>query len=401
MSRFRVVAIFLAALCAASCLSGEKRNTDPKRVSPETTNAAEPAVAALSNGDAVVVWVEHGKESADVLARIFDAKGNVAGEPVRVNTDPGEAKAWRGDPPTVKVGPDDTIYVGWTGSIPNASGTTLNLSTSHDRGSTFSAPVKVNDDTEPASHGMHSLALDGAGRVFVAWLDERYLAAAPHVEDHHHEASEPNAELYFAVSSDGGKTFSPNRLIARDVCPCCKTAITASARDGGLYIGWRQVLPGGFRHIAVVKSADHGTNFARPVIVSDDQWKIDACPVSGPTVVADRDGLTVVWFSGGESRPHGIYWTSTPDLSKSTFSAPLLVGPADSGGTPVILGGVALWSDAGRLRLAPLVGRSDFHAIELDEGQVPAAIVGSKKTFIAYTKTDNGRSAVWLSTLVN
>ena len=29
----------------------------------------------------------------------------------------------------------------------------------------------------PASHGMHSLAVEPDGRVIVAWLDERYLKA--------------------------------------------------------------------------------------------------------------------------------------------------------------------------------------------------------------------------------
>ena len=401
MAYFRIGSLILAAVCVTSCLTPANQQRPAIRVSSEDSNSAEPAVAAFSNGDAAIVWVHHEKESADVFVRIYDANGGPKGEPVRVNPNPGEAKAWRGDPPTVKIDLNDTIYVGWTASIPNSPGTTLYVSTSRDRGGTFSPPAKVNDDTAPASHGMHSLAVDGAGHVYVAWLDERYLATRPHVEGHHHQAAEPNAELYFAASSDGGKTFSPNRMIARDICPCCKTTITASAPDGAIYIGWRQVLPGGFRHIAVVESTDHGASFAQPVIVADDQWKIDACPVSGPTLVADREGLKVVWFSGGEARPHGVYWTFISDLSPTKFSQPRLVGEADSAGTPVIIGGLAVWSDAGRLQLGPLIGRSDFHPVELGDGQVPVAVVGTEKTFVAYTKTDSGRSGVWLSTLLN
>ena len=72
---------------------------------------------------------------------------------------------------------------------------------------------------------------------------------------------ESNRDLYLSHSTDGGKTFSLIAKVARKVCPCCKTALAVSA-DGTLYAGWRQVLPGNFRHIAVASSTDGGTTFS-------------------------------------------------------------------------------------------------------------------------------------------
>jgi hypothetical protein len=309
------------------------------------------------------------------------------------------AKTWRGDPPVVRVTADGTVYVSWTAAIPNASGTTLYVSASRDGGKTFEPPVKVNDDAAPASHGMHSLAVDDNGGVYVLWLDERYLSAHREPEMHHGstaEAAEPNAELYFASSTDGGRTFSANRRIAGDVCPCCKSSMAGPTRDGKLYIGWRQVLPGKYRHISVAASPDKGATFGPPSVVADDQWKIDACPVSGPSLAVSGDALEVAWFAGGDARPHGVYWTHTHDLGTDPFSTPLLVGEATSPGTPVLTGDTVLWSDADNLHSAQINDHAAVPERDLPDGSVPAAVKANNRTYIAAVRKDGENSAVWL-----
>ena len=70
-------------------------------------DAAEPAVASAPDGHVFVAWVEHreNKEAVVMLARVY-SEGRMQDAPVRVNPQPGEATAWRGDPPTVKVAAD-------------------------------------------------------------------------------------------------------------------------------------------------------------------------------------------------------------------------------------------------------------------------------------------------------
>src|SRR5262249_33270590 len=158
------------------------------------------------------------------------------GSPVRVNSQPGIATAWRGDPPTIAQASDGTVFVGWTARAVAENHTTdLYLSTSHDQGRTFSS-VKVNDDLKPAVHGMHSLVIGNDGRIYVAWLDERNMTPQP-MKDMKMEAMtsghhmENNREVFIASSGDGGRTFSDNRRVAENACPCCKTAL-AVAPDG-------------------------------------------------------------------------------------------------------------------------------------------------------------------------
>ena len=173
----------------------------------------------------------------------------------------------------------------------------------------------------PGAHGMHSLAVANDGRIYVAWLDERNIHApkpSRHAGGHHMES---NRELFVADSIDGGKTFSANRKVAENACPCCKTALAVSP-DGTVYASWRQVLPGNFRHIAVASSTDGGAKFSAPVIVSDDKWKLQGCPVSGPSLSADANGtLKVVWYAAGESNAPGLYFAETRDQGRTFLAA--------------------------------------------------------------------------------
>ncbi|HYY42482.1 MAG TPA: hypothetical protein VE775_07085, partial [Pyrinomonadaceae bacterium] len=85
------------------------------RISAEGTDAAEPALVAGRAGTAFVSWVEHAADGgADVFVRHVRADGTPLAAPVRVNAERGAATAWHGDPPTLAVAPDGTLYVGWT-----------------------------------------------------------------------------------------------------------------------------------------------------------------------------------------------------------------------------------------------------------------------------------------------
>ena len=397
------------AHAAYTAAGARQTNADAAvRVSAERTEAAEPAAATGRDGTAYVAWVEHRGKEADVWLAHFDGDGRQLGPPARVNPNAGEATAWRGDPPTVAVGPDGAVYVGWTArddAAPHAS--TLYLSASRDGGQSFAPPSKVNDDAKPGVHGMHSLAVAGDGRVYVAWLDERNIEAPKPAEggpaDKHSEA---NRELFIAVSRDGGRTFSPNQRVAGEVCPCCKTSL-AVGEGGRVYVAWRQVLPGNFRHVAVASSADGGRSFSQPTIVSDDRWELQGCPVSGPALAAVGDGtLHVLWYTAGEVGRPGLYWSESRD-GGATFSARRLLAETTGRGTPSLVRGEggrlsAVWEGADGVTVAPVRVRPDGDsrvtapAVVAGAGELPAAVEVAGRVFIACgMRADEGRG-VWM-----
>jgi hypothetical protein len=384
----------------------------PVRVSAENQDAAEPTLATGGDGTAYVAWVEHRQsKEADVMLAHLGADGRVLGAPVRVNPQVGEATAWRGDPPTVVVAPDKTVYVGWTARV--ASGEHANdlyLSASRDGGQTFEPPAKVNDDGKAVGHGMHSLAVSADGRVYLAWLDERNaqkpMAMGQAASMQKMEHMESNREVFMAYSTDGGHTFSKNQRIAQEACPCCKTALATGA-NGRVYAGWRQVLPGEFRHIAVAASADGGKTFNAPRIVSDDRWMIAACPVSGPALsVADDGALRVVWYTEGEKAAPGLYSAESRDDGKTfSESRPLVRG--EGRGTPLLVasgksGASVVWqsNEGGEPRVVsvPLAGdeKTASAAPVASGGELPSAAISGGQLFVGYIAKANERRSIWI-----
>jgi len=416
--------IIVLILLLPGCKHNSKTNSEGRRLTPtsqpirlssEQTDASEPAIASSSDGMVYIAWVNHEQNGkADVMVARLTDDGDMRGAPVRVNPRQGIATAWRGDPPTIKIGPDKTIYVSWTAKMESQSGhaTDLYVSASRDLGLTFADHVKVNDDKKPAVHGMHSLTVDKDGRIYLAWLDERNVSPVPamdmkmsHATSGHH--MESNREVFIASSSDGGRTFSTNKRLASDVCPCCKTAM-AIAPDGRLYLSWRQVLPGDFRHIAIASSTDRGQTFTKPVIVSDDQWMLKGCPVSGPSMTVTGDGvLHVLWYSSGKNGETGVYTSESTD-SGNSFERRTLVAKGETRGTPVLMNDgrilTAVWESAsGKIMTAPLgshaQGQPDM--IMIAEGELPAAVETPKSCITAYIAKDQQRQAVWIVTSTN
>lgn len=374
----------------------------PLQLSAEGVDAAEPTTAVASDGSFYVAWVNHEvKNQADVMLTRFDGGGKAVGAPVRVNPQAGVATAWRGDQPSVAVAKNGSVFVVWTARVEadGKKGTDLYLSVSNDAGQTFAAPVKINDDKSPAAHGMHSLGVAGDGRIYVSWLDERnvHVPKPSTKADGHH--MESNRELFIADSSDGGRTFSRNRKIAGDACPCCKTAL-AVAPDNTVYIGWRHVLPGNFRHIAVTSSTDRGATFSKPVIVSDDKWMLEGCPVSGPSLsVAESGVLTVLWYAAGEGNAPGIYTAESKDKGQS-FSQRQLLAQESVRGTPVLAADVAIWEATGGAAAETKFRKvgNDGAAISLGtNAELPAAAFAKGGLFVAYiSKMKEKRSVLLL-----
>ena len=410
-----IIGLLCFVLCAFFCACNRltaRQATVPVLSSPlvlvsaEGVDAAEPATGVDPDGSFYVAWVNHAPENrADVMIGRYEP-GKTPAPAVRVNPKSGTATAWRGDQPSVAVGKNGSVYVVWTERVEaeGKKGTDLYLSVSSDLGQTFAAPVKINDDKGPAAHGMHSLGVATDGRVYVSWLDERNVATpkpSTKGEGHHMES---NRELFIADSSDGGRTFSRNRKIAADACPCCKTAL-AIASDGTIYVGWRHVLPGDYRHIAVTTSSDAGATFSKPVIVSDDKWVLHGCPVSGPSLsVADNGTLKVLWYAAGEANAPGLYVAESKDKGQS-FSARQQLAQEGVRGTPVLAvanGGnaeLAIWEMAGaqgsETKFRAVGQNGPATSIGLN-AELPAAAVSKDGLFVAYVSKVKEKRSVWL-----
>lgn len=409
MTRIFLWACLVSLLCVSGCArfsAATRPAFKPLQVSAPQVDAAEPVTVSAPDGGVYVAWVNHNANNqADVMLGRYDNAGAAVGSAARVNQQEGVATAWRGDPPSVAV-TDRAVYVLWTARVEaqDKKGTDLYLSVSHDHGKTFGPATKVNDDTVPGAHGMHSLAVPHDGRIYVAWLDERNIEApkpSTHAGGHH---TESNRDLFVAYSIDGGKTFSPNQKVASDACPCCKTAL-AVAPDGTVYAGWRQVLPGNFRHIAVASSTNGAASFSAPVIVSDDKWVLQGCPVSGPSLsVAANGDLKVLWYAAGEGSAPGLYYTESHDKGR-TFAARTQMAQENVKGTPAFASdrnrAIAIWqglesSQEPETKMCEIGGAGTVVSVAAN-GELPSGALSKDKLFVAYIATSGQKRSVWLT----
>src|SRR5690606_19480837 len=124
-----------------------------------------------------------------------------------------------------------------------------------------------NDVPKSAREGLHALAVGPEGQLYCVWLDLRN--------------NEP--EVFGSSSTDGGKTWSPNRLIYRspdgNVCECCHPSVTFDSK-GHLYVMWRNWLDGN-RDLYWSLSKDGGRTFSQAKKLGQGHWPLRNSPMDG------------------------------------------------------------------------------------------------------------------------
>lgn len=152
----------------------------------------------------------------------------------------------------------------------------------------------------------------------------------------------------FAQTLPGGG-FGPEQIVDDNACQCCRTGILTDSR-GRIYLTYRDWLPGGIRDVSYVVSADAGQSFSKPALLNSDNWVINACPHAGPQLYAQGETVYAAWYSGEKTRP-GVRLTR---LNGSQTLMDFIEGPQTK--HPQVTG----WPD-GRLALAweNLVGEGE------------------------------------------
>lgn len=219
--------------------------------------------------------------------------------------------------PKIALGPKGELYVTW--SQPRKAPWTgfVRFSRSLDDGAHFDAPKTVHADRAEITHRFDSLAVDGKGRVVVAWIDKRDLEAAT-------KAGKPylGAATYYSWSNDRGEHFVPERKIVDESCECCRIAL-ARAPDGSIDAFFRAIYGDNIRdHAFATLPVDGGSpTVARGTFT---QWHIEGCPHHGPSLAIDATGVKhAVWFSAANDAPtisYGQLVPGKPPLHTSTVA---------------------------------------------------------------------------------
>jgi hypothetical protein len=145
--------------------------------------------------------------------------------------------AWDRDPASPHYG---RLYAVWTSETPNESNdTNIMFQWTDNMGVTWSPPVRLNNDSLPASQFMPAIAIDqSSGAVALSWHDCRNDYGNHKFGD---TDGVPNddAMVYGTFTKDGGATFAPNFQIAKGA---------SNATDAGSILDYGDYTHATFSH---------------------------------------------------------------------------------------------------------------------------------------------------------
>jgi len=276
----------------------------PRVISPAAVGA--PAFAFGSGGDLQIVVPFAERGGTELRAFVSHDSGDTFKDLGPV-TPPGTNVEYGGESrPRFIMDRNELLYAAWRQDQPEPGIAVA----SHDwRTHGYTAPARVRDVRSKAFSGFVDIAAARDGTIYAVWLDERHVA----------KGSDASA-VYFAKSTDGGKTFGKNVVVADHTCGCCRPTIALD--DGGrIYVAWRHDF-NDVRDMAVASSGDGGKSFSPLARVANDGWAIHGCPESGPSLLPSGERLYIAWFTlGSDSRPRVL--ESWSDDHGRTFATPV------------------------------------------------------------------------------
>ncbi|OJB54366.1 glycosyl hydrolase [Burkholderia ubonensis] len=335
-------ALWLAALSVAGAHEAAKP-ADPHAAHMGAQAASAPQKQPLATGAAFdarhrlwVAWVE----GEHVVVAHSDDAGRTLSAPVTVNAMPEPIYTSAENRPKVAPSPDGrAIYVSWSMPLDAPYTGMVRFSRSLDGGATWSVPITVHRDRQMITHRFDMMAVDPAGRIYLAWIDKRDLGAAKAAGQAY-----DGAAVYYAVSRDGGASFEPERKVADHTCECCRIAMAIDPA-GRVEAAWRNVFPGQIRDHALAVLPASADVAVAPRRATFSNWHVEACPDHGPALAITADGMRhLAWFGvvdgradvfysriGADGQPLGAAWAfgANPAVPGEQASHAALVARGD------------------------------------------------------------------------
>ena len=313
------LAAMTLALLGAGC--DDRGSPDPPLLrvteieSPAAAGSAEPNLSVDADGGVYLSWLEPA-DSGHAL-RFAVLSGTRWSRAKTVASGPNWFVNWADFPSLLPVGGDRLVahYLVRDAGAAKGYEYGVRLVQSLDRGATWSTPVTPHRDGAAVEHGFVSLFPLPDDSIGLIWLDGR--SGDPRFGGKHRMALRTTT-----LRRDGG--LGEDRSLDDLVCDCCQTAVARAA--AGPIAVYRDRTEGEIRDIHTVRLVNGA--WTAPVPVHQDGWKINACPVNGPSVSAVQQDVAVAWFTAAGDSARVLVAFS--DDSGASFGAPIRV----DGGNP-------------------------------------------------------------------
>ena len=326
-----IVMLSVAAIAARS-RDGESAVPAPATIdsisSPARPGSAEPNLATGADGRIYLTWLEPADSGHALRLAVLDGTKWSPVQTIRTGRD--FFVNWA-DFPSVEVLDGNRLAAHWlqrTGTGSYAYG--VRIAQSADGGATWSAPLTPHRDSSQAEHGFVAMWREG-GKLGAVWLDGRKFGKAGH--------DAANEMMLISTTIEPNGKLGPEVRLDERTCDCCQNAAAMTA-DGPI-VAYRDRSPGEIRDIAVTRRV--GGRWTPGAVVHADNWKINACPVNGPSLAASGRRVALAWFTAANDSAR--VKVAFSDDAGASFGAPVRV----DGGLPAGRVDVALLDDGSAL----------------------------------------------------
>jgi hypothetical protein len=301
----------------------QTQDTQPQQIENENNiKTSCPFFTKDTKGIPIMSFGKENKEKETVLCySAFDSNTNSFQKSISIQSSKG-VKLHGENAPKIIFKPNNEIIAVW--GIDNASekkkyGGLVKYSQSFDNGKNWTEAKSLVENTESIDQRYFDIDLLPNGEVAIIWLDSRT------------KTKEQGSTLYYAATK-GTTGFQDEKPIAETTCQCCRTDLFIS-KNGTINAAFRDIINDEIRDMVLTYSNDNGKTFSEPKRISPDNWKINGCPHTGPTMTENENGLHFSWYtSGGGS---GVFYCNSNDYGKS-FSGRNIVSDKPSAKHPQI-----------------------------------------------------------------
>lgn len=258
-----------------------------------------PYLTKAPNGNPILSWVRMSNDSPAAFCFAFGNNDGTFGDPIVVPNST-DIQPHGENLPKIIAKPTGEIIALWGIANPNPKNKYSGLiyyAQTFDNGKSWTDPKPLVNDTASFDQRYYDVALLPDGEAGIVWLDN------PNRGEH------VGSNVYFAKTL-GREGFEKGKLISHTACQCCRTVLFTDAAKN-VHVLYRAIIQDSIRDMVHIVSTNRGKSFSTPKRISDDNWVMNACPHTGPSMTENAHGLHFAWYTGGTNS--GCYYTQTPD----------------------------------------------------------------------------------------
>jgi hypothetical protein len=283
---------------AVSWAASAKVNTDTGTALQDNA-----AYAVGSDGTVYAVWEDSRNGNTDIYFSSRNPTTGVWAAETKLNTDTGTTGQRT---PSIAIDGSGNLYVVWADDRNGSTNTDIYFAKR--TGTTWSANIKVSDDTTSKIQSSPRISVSSAGIAVAVWYDAR--------------SSQVN--IYSARLAAGSTTWSTNYKVTSNTSAVKAAPDVAVATDGTAWATWQDNQTGG-GDIYAASLGPTATTWSTNTKVSDDSGasSLDKSPRIGLTsgnlpVVAYLDGRSTNAAVRVANRTSGGTWNATVGVSDSS-----------------------------------------------------------------------------------